>query len=1036
MGAKRESATLLSMPYTKGLGSMDALRWVVPRGRLHGLHLVPGRVPARPEARISADSERRFRCAYPFMPRRSRRADLDSAFASPEAKRGADWGRSTLARSKLVGATAPPHGLHLVSQPAEATSPDAGEASPLAALAQLQEAVSARAAVTASDDSLLRELHAMLTALADVVADPEAGPETLYRQPHFRSRASGALPQSDGLTRYTAGMTQYGRAQETRALQRLLEEYGIVFVHGGPGMGKSLLARIACANRNLVWLTGAELARSDFDPTSVAASRDDVLVLDDVPWSLRTTLQDLLTHLPQVDTIVVSRSQLSCPGPALRLTALAHKGADSDAARYFAWAVRRYAPGVTLAHDDEMREAIASLVHLLEGHPLALALAASRLTLSSVQELVTHLPNRIELLRAPSAATSSHEHDHFGQMVMRHVATLPVKARKIILALSAFEAPARGEEIAQLMGGELSLEALHTAVSSGLIDAEHTDGEVHYRLPRSYRLALRALAKSTAIAAMYQRHADAILERARPFLRSDAMLRAGASDAMAPLIEDLRAIARRPLNHDECRAEAALLAGLWATEMEPSREGVGLLELARVESRRAGDVGVETMALVAIARHALRRLDIASAVDAFDSLQSARFTVPPERLARWCTLGTAATAMATALVRRSPSFPPRFAHSIEAATDRSALEEEDLDPAIGCFEKCLTALQHGDDLLLGGGSAEIFNEAKSSFHDAQRLADTHEFVVQQIEARAGLAFALIASGHPGEATDALDTARELVDRHQLPISDALRWASFALALVDGDHETVQAWACHRQGEPMSAVAPALRSIAASFGHLDDEEAQSTCAEPKNDRRAAALLEASRRAAQVSANLFCLSNVCLSNVGPSNVCLSNGDTAIEAEASASDCAYASFVEQLALERAGERVRAHPAIGTPAGTVWLSSDSSHIVVDDQHHLSLDTRPTLRRLVSALADHRIERPGVGVDFDTLVEATWPSEKILTRAAKARLRVAVSTLRKTGFGALIETEGPTYRLSERATVAVASMNEMARVYPGFIRG
>src|SRR6185503_12441205 len=51
----------------------------------------------------------------------------------------------------------------------------------------------------------------------------------------------------------------------------------------------------------------------------------------------------------------------------------------------------------------------------------------------------------------------------------------------------------------------------------------------------------------------------------------------------------------------------------------------------------------------------------------------------------------------------------------------------------------------------------------------------------------------------------------------------------------------------------------------------------------------------------------------------------------------------------------------------------------------------RPVIRRIVRALAEARIARPGRPVPAEVLLEAAWPGEKIFPEAAKNRLRVAV---------------------------------------------
>jgi hypothetical protein len=54
----------------------------------------------------------------------------------------------------------------------------------------------------------------------------------------------------------------------------------------------------------------------------------------------------------------------------------------------------------------------------------------------------------------------------------------------------------------------------------------------------------------------------------------------------------------------------------------------------------------------------------------------------------------------------------------------------------------------------------------------------------------------------------------------------------------------------------------------------------------------------------------------------------------------------------------------------------------------------------------------------WDALLAAGWPGERVSAEAGMQRVRVAVSTLRKLGLAAVIETVEGGYRLDPRATV------------------
>ncbi len=73
-----------------------------------------------------------------------------------------------------------------------------------------------------------------------------------------------------------------------------------------------------------------------------------------------------------------------------------------------------------------------------------------------------------------------------------------------------------------------------------------------------------------------------------------------------------------------------------------------------------------------------------------------------------------------------------------------------------------------------------------------------------------------------------------------------------------------------------------------------------------------------------------------------------------------------------------------------------------------VDLSRRAPLRRILLALAALRIEAPGEPMSLDDIVAAAWPGERIGSRAAQNRVRVALATLRKAGLrGAIVTGRG-----------------------------
>lgn len=88
------------------------------------------------------------------------------------------------------------------------------------------------------------------------------------------------------------------------------------------------------------------------------------------------------------------------------------------------------------------------------------------------------------------------------------------------------------------------------------------------------------------------------------------------------------------------------------------------------------------------------------------------------------------------------------------------------------------------------------------------------------------------------------------------------------------------------------------------------------------------------------------------------------------------------------------------------------------DDAPWVSLQKRRPLRLLLEVLMQARRHQPGADVLFDALITAGWPGEQMGLLAAKNRLHVALSTLRRMGLRAWIRMGPQGYHLDPLVTV------------------
>jgi hypothetical protein len=86
--------------------------------------------------------------------------------------------------------------------------------------------------------------------------------------------------------------------------------------------------------------------------------------------------------------------------------------------------------------------------------------------------------------------------------------------------------------------------------------------------------------------------------------------------------------------------------------------------------------------------------------------------------------------------------------------------------------------------------------------------------------------------------------------------------------------------------------------------------------------------------------------------------------------------------------------------PPETMIVGSLGGWFLAPDGRGTELSSRPTLARILARLVEARSHDPGRPVSAEQLIAVGWPGDVILPNAARNRLRVAISTLRKLGLG------------------------------------
>ncbi len=230
-----------------------------------------------------------------------------------------------------------------------------------------------------------------------------------------------------------------GRERELAEAATLLRDARLLTLTGAGGCGKTRLALQLAGQRGEdfgdgVWpvelaalgepeLVGPAIAQaldtrlaSDRAPEIALAGhvgdRRLLLLLDNCEHLVEPVArlaEALLSHCPNLTVLATSREPLRIPGevtwrvPSLSLPRLIHgapaeEWLEAESVRLFATRAAQAAPGFELG--DENADAVVSLCHRLDGMPLAIELAAARVSVLTPAQIVERLDDSLDLLSA------------------------------------------------------------------------------------------------------------------------------------------------------------------------------------------------------------------------------------------------------------------------------------------------------------------------------------------------------------------------------------------------------------------------------------------------------------------------------------------------------------------------------------------------------------------------------------------------------------------------------------------------------------
>ncbi len=389
-----------------------------------------------------------------------------------------------------------------------------------------------------------------------------------------------------------------GRERELALVKQLLQRARLLTLTGGGGIGKTRIARQAVLEvlpefADGVWWVDigalgnpARLAETVCEVLGVsiagsASARDalcrelaskQLLLLMDNCEHLRDACAELvgrvLAECPSVQVLATSREVLGVPGeqllpiPPLSLPPLqplppVETLLEWDAVRLFVERAQLTQPAFTLTAQNA--RAVVELCHQLDGIPLALELAAARVRVLTVDQLVARLSDRFQLLQGQ---TDTSRHHTLQEAIDWSYHQLSEQEQRLLDRLSVFEGGwslSAAEEVCadeQLAEWEV-IDLLTHLVEKSLVSlCEGGEGEAHYSFSQTILQYARArLEERGETRQIQERHAEWCLALA---LEAESHMTVGhqVSEWMERIEAEqsnLRAALRRCIEADDAR---------------------------------------------------------------------------------------------------------------------------------------------------------------------------------------------------------------------------------------------------------------------------------------------------------------------------------------------------------------------------------------------------------------------------------------------------------------------------------------------------
>ncbi len=785
------------------------------------------------------------------------------------------------------------------------------------------------------------------------------------------------------------------RDEEARVAAWLEGEGALATLVGAPGIGKSWLARRAAARarsetaRSVVWVglrgaTGGEplhrlaratdVARADLASVVRALrQRVDLVVLDDcdeVLVELAELAASILERAPMLRLLVTAREPLGLEGESILVVdgfGAPRPGEPLGASRAGALLLaeaRAIEPGWSLDREDEA--ALRTLLEQLGDVPLAIRIAAPHVVQLGAAALVPWLDQPLNLLSGPSTDAQRSQR----QMLAASLARLPEDARRVLAHATELERPFDVEDVA-LVCGRTALSIVRLLRErSWLVSPERGA----YDLLAPLRQLVRELvvledgqvaraAEAVLRGALRGRHSPAhVVERAIRLAVADPSLRPLVAPALEASFTSLAAA-----------GSAERLARL-ASELAPALDDDAQSTMLRVQGRAAVETGHFEEARASL--DALAAREDASR-DA--RLLSARLDF---RVGRY-----------EALAAIEPDLRPDRAEDVELfATAASIRGERAL--ALAIYERALARGVPESEPALRAMRARLLVETGSSAAALVEVERAHACGVNDRRVEASLAATRALAYHEEQrlnlAIVEYDAAVASYAGMGNVLASYLRFVRAMATLEAG--RSVEACACFLAAledvpPGMSQLAP-LCALARWVAFAEPPPA------PERDDSVVdgslAMVEA--YAARVDGR-------------------ASGAQVDAVVGAQSQRASWSVVSRILARLARSGPIPNRGAAPSAPVLIVGPSASWFALRGAAQVSLLSRPVLARVLAHLVLRAEQRSGPA-SIEDIAGAAWPAERMLARAKRGRVHVAIATLRRMGLREQITSVATGYRL------------------------